>query len=388
MFMKKKFLFVLIFMIPLMLFANSLDEQNLIFQKTFYRGNLQDKIQVMKEASVLDSDVEPIFLASMDFIVNHAEVLSDDSLMIELAKITLENLSKIDNKKATDFLVELFPLYNSEIVKISILNSILSLNINDKAMTSLIVDYGFELLENPKEKIMSLLISVLKEINDSSAFSLLFKYAASSEIPALIKFEAETAISQAADKHKDDMVAIIENGSLEEKNLALRIALNNEKNSDFLRAEIAEKALQVSIIYIGDTENQENLISFQLAAIRELRRVAWTRSADLVIKFFDFARSEYEKGFLSEDDYIEIIYCVEELAISKASSILSDYLAFFNAQTEQGISCSEPVVLAVISSLGNLGNKIAFDNLLYVGYLSYSDEIIEASRVALAGLKF
>ena len=78
----------------------------------------------------------------------------------------------------------------------------------------------------------------------------------------------------------------------------------------------------------------------------------------------------------------------KELAISKASSILSDYLAFFNAQTEQGISCSEPVVLAVISSLGNLGNKIAFDNLLYVGYLSYSDEIIEASRVALAGLKF
>ena len=235
---------------------------------------------------------------------------------------------------------------------------------------------------------MNLLISVLKEINDSSAFSLLFKYAASSEVPSSIKNEAETVISEVADKHKDDMVAIIENGSLEEKNLALRIALNNEKNSDFLRAEIAEKALQVSIIYIGDTENQENLISFQLAAIRELRRVAWTRSADLVIKFFDFARSEYEKGFLSEDDYIEIISCVEELAISKASSILSDYLAFFNAQTEQGISCSEPVVLAVISSLGNLGNKIAFDNLLYVGYLSYSDEIIEASRVALAGLKF
>ena len=34
------------------------------------------------------------------------------------------------------------------------------------------------------------------------------------------------------------------------------ILLEDEKNSDFLRAEIAEKALQVSIIYIGDTENQ------------------------------------------------------------------------------------------------------------------------------------
>ena len=82
-------------MIPLMLFANSLDEQNLIFQKTFYRGNLQDKIQVMKEASVLDGNVEPIFTTAMDFIVTQANILSDDSLMIELAKIT-ERASNID----------------------------------------------------------------------------------------------------------------------------------------------------------------------------------------------------------------------------------------------------------------------------------------------------
>ena len=104
----------------------------------------------------------------------------------------------------------------------------------------------------------------------------MFKYAASSEVPSSIKNEAETVISEVADKHKDDMVAIIENGSLEEKNLALRIALNNEKNSDFLRAEIAEKALQVSIIYIGDTENQENLIT------KSAERVQATRLSSLI----------------------------------------------------------------------------------------------------------
>ena len=188
MFMKKKLILISIFMIPLMLFANSLDEQNLIFQKTFYRGNLQDKIQVMKEASVLDGNVEPIFTTAMDFIVTQANILSDDSLMIELAKITLENLSKLDNKKATDFLVELFPLYNSEIVKKSILDSILSLNINDKAINSLVIDYGFELLENPKEEIMNLLISVLKEINDSSAFSLLFKICFKNIFYSILRF--------------------------------------------------------------------------------------------------------------------------------------------------------------------------------------------------------
>ena len=284
--------------------------------------------------------------------------------------------------------IDLFPLYNSEIIINSILNTIENLQINDSKINILLKDYGLSLLENPQEKAMGLLVSTMEQIDDSTFFPVLFKYAASSNIPESVRNQSESVISGFVERYKTDMVSIIENGSLSEKHLALKIVLNNEKNSDFLRAEIAEKALQVSIINIGDTNQKKELIDFQLSAIRELRRVGWTRSTDLVVRFFNFARSEYENESLAEDDYIEIISCVEELATSKASSILSDYLAYFNSQTEQGISCSESVVLAVINALGNLGNKTAFDNLLYVGYLSYSEEIIEASRVALAGLKF
>ena len=45
--MKKNFLLILIILIPMMIFANSQDEQIMILKKTFYRGNLQDKIQVI-----------------------------------------------------------------------------------------------------------------------------------------------------------------------------------------------------------------------------------------------------------------------------------------------------------------------------------------------------
>ena len=386
--MKKNFLLILILFIPMVIFANSQDEQIMILKKTFYRGNLQDKIQVISDAAKMEENLEEIFLSSMDFVVAYGEILKNDESMIQLAKITVENLKKVDKNKVPSFLIDLFPLYNSEIIITSILNTIANLQINDSKINILLKDYGLSLLENPQEKAMGLLVSTMEQIDDSTFFPVLFKYAASSNIPESVRNQSESVISGFVERYKTDMVSIIENGSLSEKHLALKIVLNNEKNSDFLRAEIAEKALQVSIINIGDTNQKKELIDFQLSAIRELRRVGWTRSTDLVVSFFNFARSEYENESLAEDDYIEIISCVEELATSKASSILSDYLAYFNSQTEQGISCSESVVLAVINALGNLGNKTAFDNLLYVGYLSYSEEIIEASRVALAGLKF
>ena len=386
--MKKNFLLFLIILIPMMIFANSQDEQIMILKKTFYRGNLQDKIQVISEAATMEDNLEEIFLSSMDFVVKYGDILKTDDSMIQLAKITVENLDKVDKSEVSQFFIDLFPLYDSEIIRNSILNSISKLQINDSKINILLKDYGFSLLENPQEEPMELLVSTMEQIDDSSFFPVLFKYAASTNVPESVRKQSENVISGFVERYKTDMVSIIEKGSLSEKHLALKIVLNSEKNSDFLRAEIAEKALQVSIIYIGDTNQKNELIDFQLSAIRELRRVSWTRSADLVVSFFNFARSEYENESLAEDDYIEIISCVEELATSKASSILSDYLAYFNSQTEQGISCSESVVLAVINALGNLGNKTAFDNLLYVGYLSYSEEIIEASRVALAGLKF
>lgn len=387
--MKRSFIAILLLCIGFFLYGNSQTEQLTILKKTFYRGNLQDKIQVVTETSVLEGDFEEIYLIAMDFVIDYADILKDDSSMINLAKITVENLEKINSKKILDQTFNLFLAYDSDILKFKILELIANMKINDEKFNVAINEYGESLLaSNEKFELLPNYISILEKLNNPSFFNMLFKIAAAENLNVDVKKQAEKAIASIDGNNKSNIISIIENGTIEEKQLALRIVLNNDKNSDFLRAEIAEKALQVSILYIGDIENKNQLINFQLDAIRELRRVSWTRSSDLVVQFFNYARSEYETGLIKEDEYLEIISCVEELASTKASALFSDYLAFFNSQTEQGISCSEPVVFAVIKALGNLGNKIAFDNLLYVGYLSYSEEIIEASRIALAGLKF
>ena len=387
--MKGKTLTFLLLLLSSLVFAAPAEEQLLIFQKTFHKGNIQDKIRVINDASLQEEKMPEIFSSSMDFVLDNAKYLADDNSMIALAELTIENSNQVDEETAISFLLNVFSLYNSKDIKNAVLESITENEYNNNEINQLVENYGLFLLENnfSDEKSMFTLLSCLEKNNNSDFFNLLFRYATSNKVSDLIRNKAEQVISSLETDYKTNMINIIENGTISEKKLALKLILENEKNSDFLRAEVSEKALQVSIIYIGDTE-QQDFIDFQLTALRELRRVAWTRSSDLIVEYFDIARSQYEAGLLEETEYIEIIAGVSELASIKASSILSDYLAYFNSQTEQGISCSEPVVFAVINALGNLGNKTAFDNLLYVGYLSYSEEIIEASRVALAGLKF
>jgi hypothetical protein len=325
----------------------------------------------------------------MNFVRDYTDLLKDDSTMLILVELTIENVNRVPEPEAVKYLLEVFSSFNSKDIKNLVMKSVISNKYNNKELNSLIENYGISLLEkdNADDESLFLLINAMGKLQNPDFFNLLFRIATSEKVSDIIKTNAELAISSIETNYKTNMLSVIENGTVLEKKLALKLVLENEKNSDFLRAEVAEKSLQVSIIITGDTLTKD-LIDFQMTALKELRRVAWTRSSDLIIKFFNNARKNYEDGILSEKDYIEIVETTAELASTKASSLLSEYLAYFNEQTEQGISCSEPLVLSVINALGTLGNKLAFDNLLYVGYLSYSEEIIEASRAALAGLKF
>ena len=140
---------------------------------------------------------------------------------------------------------------------------------------------------------------------------------------------------------------------------------------------------------MGNSVNAEpHILTLQFEALSELRRVSWTRSAGVMVNLFKVAEKEYESGFIDEDTFIDAMQGVVELASSEAGVLLSDYLGEINVKAENGEPYSNNLVLSVIKMLGVLGDKVAFDNLLYVSYLPYDDNVIEASRIALAGLKW
>lgn len=396
--MKKIVTLIICVTLVTMVFA---DEQLKIFQRTFYRGNLQDKVRVINAAAVVVTDTQkksdnktenslsPIFVEGLIFVNTYGELLKDEPQMISLAATAAKNAIYGNSDEVLPLLISMFSLYTDSSVSIPILDSIGILGKGNTEAIKLINSYGLELIQNEtiNETLLTTVISTLQSLNDSSSFSVLFDIAASDKIPAVARTATELALISTEENITQNAISIIENKPINQKRLALRLVLNNQKNSDFSRAEVAEKALNIAISNVGN-DKQEEFIQLQLEALSELRRVQWTRSSDLIVKVFNKALQQFNDDDISEKDFIEVINSFVELASSKAGSSLSDYLGFLNNQKEQNLSCNESIVLAVINALGLLGDKTAFDNLLYVGYLNYPESVIEASLVALGRLKF
>ena len=155
-------------------------------------------------------------------------------------------------------------------------------------------------------------------------------------------------------------------------------------------AEIASKLLFETINNIGEvSELSQEQIGLQLAAFKILEESKWTKETSLVLDFFDLAQKEYYELMISEDEFTSIIYALKEFPTTETCRALTDFLASQYSETLTTGSYNNDVMLAVISTLGELGDKDAFDTLLYViSCPDYSDEIITASRTALEKLKW
>ncbi len=204
-----------------------------------------------------------------------------------------------------------------------------------------------------------------------------------------IREQAQNALDALSEDYEKQILSVLNNGTIVEKRKALQLVLDSTKKSDFFKAEISEKALSSAITTVSDVSSVDSeMISLQLQALRELDKIQWTRSSALLVDFFTLAKQEFNLGLFTENEFVEIITAFTRLASLEAGSYLSTYLGELNKKFEETGSYSGPVVSAVIKNLGGLGNKVAFDNLLYTTYLDYSEVIVTAARDSLARLKW
>ena len=108
----------------------------------------------------------------------------------------------------------------------------------------------------------------------------------------------------------------------------------------------------------------------------------------LVIRHFNLLQADYAKGLAAKSEFLEAISCLGSMGSTEAAQTLALYLQMMNAQTEQGSPFDEDILLAAISALGELGDKAAFDYLLQIGYLQYTDLIKRAAKDALLKLRW
>ena len=232
-------------------------------------------------------------------------------------------------------------------------------------------------------------VHTLALCSDSSSFDVLFA-CLSKGLPLVLKSEVETALGNMASENRSHIIAILAGNPPEEKLLAFRISQKKQQNSDFFCEEIAENALAITINSSEESQNIPDEINrLQLEAMKKISESSWTRASSLAIRYFELAKKQFAQEKISSSDFVEIINCLASLGTQEAGKALSSYLAALNMETEQTGKYDKDVVLAVIKSLGIIGEKSSFDYLLYViSFSTYSEEIINASRDSLARIKW
>ena len=125
-----------------------------------------------------------------------------------------------------------------------------------------------------------------------------------------------------------------------------------------------------------------------MLAARELTNLKWQSASSIAIQHFQDFQVQYARNRIPKSYFLEAIALLGAVATSEAAQTLALYLQYINTQMEQGKASDEQITIAVIYNLGLLGDKIAFDQLLYVSYLQYSDTIKKAAQEALQKLKW
>lgn len=385
-FFKRFFSFVFFFSFSFFMFAAENSAE-----KKFLKGNLSDKIASLKEAQTTEK--LPLAKTALSFSLDAQKILGDDAELSALAKeavlsIPLDGVNRLtygEKKDISEKLLQTFKTFSSEEIRIAVLEKVIELR--DKIPADDFVNGIHVFLENEKTQspLVKTGIKTLGKIGNEQSFRLLYNAKRSGRW-LLFSNELDASLVSLADKSFPVIQDLIEN---DEANLQTLFDLfeKNEKISNYFKCEIAENVLS-NAIYTLDGKFSRETVAVEMKSLDIIVQNKWTRAAKVVSDYFPRAEKEFESGLMTAEEFSFVIRSFASVSPLDSSKLLLKKLSDLNKQKEAGQMISEELVLSLIDSLGFIGDKSAFDTLLYVTYLNYSDAVIARAREALSRLKW
>jgi hypothetical protein len=360
------------------------------YEIDFIKGNIAQKTQAVVDAD--DSGDISFGVKALDFALSAHDTLGDDPDLVILVQTAIQSVGTDPQKGQapglSEKLAQVFKTFKSESIRIAALDRIALFPSADSV--ALINNYVSESARNhdPMSSVLLKAITSLGKIGNSNSFTILFAIDLIGVWPTYTP-QIEAALGPLANASEKDLLNIYSSSPIDQKLMILKIISNNDKISQNIKGEVAENALSNAIsIAKGNTTISGDQINLQLQAIQTLADTHWTRATLLVTSYFPIAQGEYESRLLTADQFAQVITNTAKVASSDTGTLLSSYLDSLNKAMEKGLVPAKQVILAVINSLGSLGDKTAFDYLLYVTYLDYPEDVTAAARNALAMLKW
>ena len=365
----------------------------------FVTGSVADKTNILLNISISDDTPELVVSIpeeALEFVQDKVPLLGTGSGMKELALAAIPVL-QVTSQRQGALLWNIFVLFDDSQIKVAVLDALSVAVSKNKRLVSPYLEgihtFVAESTATDSDSLASSIaaIKLLGLMADPNSFEILFRLMNSKVSPELNQ-AIESSLALVIPSAQPTLLRHISQDyySMAEKYGLFLIVQKNDKISSLFKAELAEKALSATIIKTEDVSKMApEALSLQLAAVQQIDESDWTRAASIVAEYFVQAQQQFNLGLITREQFLGVVTCLEGLATSHSVSALVNYLGVLNTAAAQKVSSvDEEVLLAVIESLGALGDKAAFDNLLYVTYLPYPETITTAARTALAGLKW
>lgn len=364
------------------------------YETKFIKGNISDKISSIKDSDKETS--ERLAKWGVDFVLKNMTLLKDDRDLAGLAIASVMAYSETEwqqnTSETSDKLVAVFYGFTDKNVRLSVIDKYNSLHqvYKSKLSFTFLTHYLSEAYKDnikPSE-VERKAIAVVGLIGNHECFADLYDIYKGRKWQSVDK-EIIDALVSISEQSARNLIQIISEADYTELKSIYSLFVKNDKISSTLKSELAENLLNRSMLIVRDSGSVTKDISdFQFELCKILCDNNWTRSSSLMISYFEVAKSQVQAGFITEEQFAQIIKNIEKLSSKDSVKIFVAHLDSLNAEMNDGKTPSLTIVSALISALGDLGDKSAFDCLLYTTYLSYPEDIIAQARSALSSLKW
>jgi hypothetical protein len=378
--------------------AQAQDAQKVLdsFRRNFAIASLDVKIQILQDASSGStvSAMGPLFQQAVDFVIDNASLMPTDARFNQLAAIAASQIGAVNYVPARFSLWKLFQVgADSQ----TLANAATALGIVGTGDADIVTNLNryvdsqnslFSSGKTPDGIVAAAVLKSLGKLGDPSSFPILFAAANVGYADAITQIAKSSLLSIKGD-FKEMLRGVIHDRPLAEKQIALQMALDSDKLTDAQKADLAEYAIDIGLHSGGSdaaSRGAQRDLRYMAAAALGARK--WSHATGLLIEHLDQSIGELDKGLVDRNHLLDAIGELGAMSTHDAAVRLTQYLVLINSYTEKGKVYDDQVTFAILQNLGALGDKVAFDDLMYTQYLNYSAGVKKAARAALDKLKW
>jgi HEAT repeat protein len=386
---------LLFFLLSASLWAQNPEDLLRSFTRNFAIASLDVKMRIVQDAGTSgSSELGPLYQQAIDYVLGNFSLIDTDQRFRQLAILAVDQMEASGYTEGRYSVWKLFDTDTETGVRISCLNALGTLAKGDEEIIKYLnvwlqqQNTVFQAGKVPDVYVISAAVRTLAELGDQSSFPVLFSTMAIGYTNDISR-AAREGLFRLGGELKDSIIGILKESTIEEKKLAVQMAMETDRLDESSQAEIAQFALDVGLhTAVVDNPSRQIAREIRYLAAVALTERKWSAATDLAIEHFDTVLLEYDRGLTDKRRVVEAVDCLGAMGTHEAAVRLTQYLVLLNAYTERRQEFDNVIVLAVVENLGLLGDKTAFDDLLYAQYLSYSSEIKKAAREALDTLRW